>query len=72
MSAQQDRANAAPSDVEIALFLEREKHRLSEMHHDFIDCVASRFKRFKYWPGLTPKQHQYLHSLFHELGGKIT
>ena len=71
MSPQQDQT-LTPSELEIALFLQREKHRLPEKHHEFIDCVASRFTRFKYWPGLTPKQHEYLYSLFYQLGGEIT
>jgi hypothetical protein len=54
---------------EVALFLQREKHRLPEKHHEFIDDMAS---RTVYGREPTPKQHQYLHSLFYKLGGKIT
>src|SRR5262249_18495808 len=55
--------------TDVALFVQREKHRLPEKHHEFIDDMASRAP----W-GREPsqKQHQYLHSLFHKLGGKIT
>jgi len=54
---------------EIALFLQRNKHRLDTRHHDFIDDMAA---RTVYGREPTPKQHQYLHSLFYKLGGKIT
>jgi hypothetical protein len=54
---------------EVALFLQREKHRLPVKHHEFIDDMAS---RTVYGREPTPKQHQYLHSLFYKLGGKIT
>jgi hypothetical protein len=55
--------------TEIALFLQREKHRLAEKHHEFVDDMAS---RTVYGREPTPKQHQYMHSLFYKLGGKIT
>src|SRR5215813_11175055 len=55
--------------TEVALFLQREKHRLPDKHHEFIDDMAS---RTVYGREPTPKQHQYLHSLFYKLGGKIT
>jgi hypothetical protein len=54
---------------EVALFVQREKNRLPEKHHEFIDDMAS---RTVYGREPTPKQHQYLHSLFFKLGGKIT
>jgi hypothetical protein len=54
---------------EVALFVQREKQRLPVKHHEFIDDMASRTV-FGREP--TPKQHQYLHSLFYKLGGKIT
>jgi hypothetical protein len=69
MSSQQ--TNTAPNDFEIAQFLQREKHRLPAQHHEFIDDMVWRFTRLN-WPSLTPKQHEYLHSLFDKLGGKIT
>src|SRR5262249_2208627 len=54
--------------TEVALFLQREKHRLPDRHHDFIDDMAS---RTVYGREPTPNQHKYLHSLFFKLGGKI-
>ena len=54
---------------EVALFLQREKHRLSPKHHEFIDDMAS---RTVYGREPTSRQHQYMHSLFYKLGGKIT
>jgi len=54
---------------EVALFCQRQKHRLPEKHHEFVDDMAS---RTVYGREPTPKQHQYLHSLFYKLGGKIT
>jgi hypothetical protein len=55
--------------TEIALYCQREKHRLADRHHEFVDDMAS---RTVYGREPTPKQHQYLHSLFFKLGGKIT
>ena len=55
--------------TEVALFVQREKHRLPDRHHEFIDDMAS---RTVYGREPTPKQHAYLHSLFYKLGGKIT
>jgi hypothetical protein len=54
---------------EIALFVQREKHRLPDKHHEFIDDMAS---RAVYGREPTLKQHHYLHGLFYKLGGKIT
>src|SRR5262245_1440028 len=54
---------------EVALYVQREKHRLPEKHHEFVDDMAS---RTAWGREPTPKQHQYLHSLFYKLGGKIT
>lgn len=53
---------------EVALFMQREMHRLLSRHHEFIDNMAS---RTVYGREPTPRQHQYLHSLFHKLGGEI-
>jgi len=55
--------------TEVALFVQREKHRLDSKHHEFIDDMAS---RTAYLREPTLKQHKYLHSLFYKLGGKIT
>jgi len=67
MSAQ-SQADTLPTDLEVALFLQREKHRLPDGHHAFIDAMV----RLLTSPRPTPKQRQYLHRLFYELGGKIT
>ena len=55
--------------TEVAIFVQREKHRLPARTHEFIDDMAS---RTAYGREPTPKQHQYLHSLFLKLGGKFT
>jgi len=54
--------------TEVALFLQREMHRLDAKHHDFINNMAS---RTVYGREPTPNMHKYMHSLFHQLGGKI-
>ena len=53
----------------VALFLQRNKHRLDPKHHDFIDKVAA---QTAWGREPTEKMHRYLHSLFLRLGGKIT
>ena len=55
--------------TEVALFVQRQKQRLPEKHHEFVDDMAA---RTVYGREPTPRQHQYLHSLFYKLGGKIT
>jgi len=60
--------DGAPEWTEVALYCQRQKHR-PDKHHEFIDDMASR-TAFGREP--TPRQHQYLHSLFYKLGGKIT
>ena len=55
--------------TEVALYCQRQKHHLPDKHHEFVDDMAS---RTVYGREPTPKQHQYLHSLFYKLGGKIT
>src|SRR5215472_7382614 len=55
--------------TEVALYCQREKQWLPSKHYEFIDDMAS---RTVYGREPTPKQHQYLHSLFYKLGGKIT
>ena len=55
--------------TEVALYCQRERYRLPDKHHEFIDDMAA---RTVYGREPTPKQHQYLHSLFFKLGGKIT
>ena len=55
--------------TEVALYCQRQKHRLPETNHKFVDDMAS---RTVWGREPTPRQHQYLHSLFFKLGGKIT
>jgi len=61
--------DGAPEWTEVALYCQRQKHRLPDKHHEFVDDMAS---RTVYGREPTPRQHQYLHSLFYKLGGKIT
>ena len=58
-----------PTWEAVALFLQRNKHRLDPKHHEFIDDMAAR-TAWGHEP--TERQHKYLHSLFFKLGGKIT
>ena len=58
-----------PAWEAVALFLQRNKHRLDPKHHDFIDKVAA---QTVWGREPTEKMHKYLHSLFFRLGGKIT
>ena len=58
-----------PDWTHVALYLQREKHRLDSKHHQFVDDMAARTV-WKREP--TEKQHKYLHSLFYQLGGRIT
>jgi hypothetical protein len=53
----------------VALFLQRNKHRLDAKHHEFIDKVAA---QTVWGREPTERMHKYLHSLFYQLGGKIT
>src|SRR5215469_14823556 len=50
--------------TEVALFVQRQKHRLPENYHEFVDDMAS---RTAWGREPTPRQHQYLHSLFFKL-----
>jgi len=61
--------DGAPEWSEVALYCQRQKHRLPDKHHEFVDDMAS---RTVYGREPTPRQHQYLYSLFYKLGGKIT
>jgi hypothetical protein len=54
---------------EVALYCQRQKNRLPEKHHEFINDMAA---RTVWGREPTPRQHRYLHSLFYKLGGKIT
>jgi hypothetical protein len=60
--------SAEPTDLDVALFLQREKRQLPERHHDFIDHMVNTLSR----PPLTRKQTEYLYTLFDKLGGRIT
>ena len=53
----------------VALYLQRNKNRLDSKHYDFVDDMAA---RTAWGREPTPKQHQYLFSLFFKLGGRIT
>jgi hypothetical protein len=57
------------TNLDVALFVQREKHRLFERHHGFIEDVV---KTLSGSPRLTRKQAEYLYVLFYELGGRIT
>jgi hypothetical protein len=54
---------------EVALYCQREIHRLHPKHHDFINKVAA---QTVYDREPTQPMHKYLHSLFYQLGGRIT
>jgi hypothetical protein len=55
--------------TEVALFCQRQRHRLPDKYHEFIDDMAA---RTVYGREPTLKQHRYLHFLFFKLGGRIT
>jgi hypothetical protein len=58
-----------PTWQAVALFLQRNKHCLDLKHHKFIDKVTARIP----WDDEpTERMHKYLHSLFYQLGGRIT
>jgi hypothetical protein len=58
-----------PTWQAVALFLQRNVHRLDPKHHEFINKVAAR----TVWDDEpTERMHKYMHSLFYQLGGKIT
>jgi hypothetical protein len=62
---------ATPSDLEIALFLQREKHRLPKQYRGLVDRTV-RYLKDLHWSSLGPHTRRCLHGLFSELGGKIT
>jgi hypothetical protein len=64
MSAQQQ---SEPADLEVALFVQREKHRLPENQRELVDHVVNLLMPRQ----LTVKQRQYLRNLFSKLGGRI-
>jgi hypothetical protein len=55
-----------PTWEAVALFLQRNKHRLDLKHHEFIDKVAA---QTVWGDEPTERMHKYLHSLFYKLGG---
>ena len=57
-----------PTWQSVALYCQRNKHRLDTKHHNFIDKVAS---QTVYNREPTEPMHKYLFSLFLQLGGKI-
>ena len=57
-----------PTWQSVALYCQRNKHRLDTKHHDFIDKVAAQ----TVWNREpTERMHKYLFSLFLRLGGRI-
>src|SRR5215813_7591906 len=61
-------ADGKPIWEAVALFCQRNKHRLNPTTHDFVDKMAGQTV-FGREP--TEKQHKYLFALFLRLGGKI-
>jgi hypothetical protein len=58
-----------PTWQAVALFLQRNKHRLNPRVHEFVDKMAAQ----TVWDEEpSERQHKFLHSLFYQLGGKIT
>jgi hypothetical protein len=57
-----------PTWQSVALFCQRNKHRLDAKHHDFIDKVAA---QTVYDREPTERMHKYLFSLFLRLGGRV-
>jgi hypothetical protein len=55
------------SDLEMALLLQRKKHRLSKRSREFVDAMVGNLTR----PTLSPGQQKYLHSLFRKLNEKV-
>jgi hypothetical protein len=53
--------------VEITSFLQRERHRLSFKHYEFIDAMVSRWKL-----PFTTTQEKYLQVLVDKLEGRAT
>ena len=61
-------SSGKPTWQSVALYCQRNKHRLAPKHHEFIDKVAS---QTVYDREPTERMHKYLFSLFLQLGGKI-
>jgi hypothetical protein len=64
MSVQQQ---PEPTDLEVALFVQRQRHVLSDEQCELVDHVVNLLMPRQ----LTIKQRQYLHNLFFKLGGRI-
>ena len=61
-------SSGKPTWQSVALYCQRNIHRLAPKHHDFINKVASQVP----WDcEPTERMHKYLFSLFLQLGGKI-
>ena len=61
-------SSGKPTWQSVALYCQRNKHRLAPKHHEFIDKVAS---QTVYDREPTERMHKYLFSLFLQLGGKL-
>jgi hypothetical protein len=61
-------SSGKPTWQSVALYCQRNIHRLAPKHHDFINKVAS---QTVYDREPTERMHKYLFSLFLQLGGKI-
>ena len=61
-------SSGKPTWQSVALYCQRNKHRLDTKHHNFINKVAS---QTVYNREPTEPMHKYLFSLFLQLGGKI-
>ena len=57
-----------PTWQSVALFCQRNKHRLRPQTHEFVDKMAS---QTVYGREPTENQHKYLFALFLQLGGKV-
>ena len=57
-----------PTWQSVALYCQRNKHRLDAKHHNFIDKVAA---QTVYDREPTERMHKYLFSLFLRLGGRV-
>jgi hypothetical protein len=61
-------SSGKPTWQSVALFCQRNKHRLRLQTHEFVDKMAS---QTVYGREPTENQHKYLFALFLQLGGKI-
>jgi hypothetical protein len=63
------RSDGTPDWEPIALHCQREKSRLENRHHEFVDKMAS---RMTWGRDPTDREGKYLLSLFRQLGGRCT